>query len=132
MSGRPSPLTSATATPAYHDAASAPVVSGTVVNVPSSGGNADLPELLAALVEEEQVADAGERRREARDRVRDRVAEIGVARDEDVGAAVAVDIGDGDACVPRRGVRAGGQRNGRERPELRRQCRPPGTACRPR
>ena len=51
-------------------------------------------------VQVEEVADAGEVGREAGERVRHRVVWTGVAGDEDVRAAVAVHVRDGDARVP--------------------------------
>ena len=55
---------------------------------------------VAALVQEEQVADAGEVRREAGERARHRIVRIGVAGDEHVRPPVAVHVGDGRAGVP--------------------------------
>ena len=53
-----------------------------------------------ALVEEEQVANGGDVRRETRERTGHRLVRVGVARDEDVRATVAVDVGDRGAGVP--------------------------------
>ena len=66
--------------------------------------DADLAEASVALVEEEQVADPGEIRRESRERARHRLVRIGVPGDEHVRPAVAVDVRDGGARVPPVGV----------------------------
>ena len=87
------------------------------VTVLDPGLQRDVPEprvavRVEALVQVEQVAERLVVRREAAGRVRGRV-HVGVARDEDVGASVAVDVGDGGAGVPAEraeGVDAGGVR----------------------
>ena len=61
---------------------------------------ADLLEAPCALVQIEQVADAGHVRREAGEGVLHRVVQVGVAGDEDVRPPVAVHVRDGGAGVP--------------------------------
>ena len=61
---------------------------------------AHLTEVLAALVEEQQVAHAFGVRREALDRPGDRMLHVGVAPDEEVEPAVAVHVRDRGAGVP--------------------------------
>ena len=65
---------------------------------------------VVAEVEVEEVADAEVVVREARLGAGDRPVRVGVAGDEDVGPAVAVDVGDGDARVPAVGGDPGGPR----------------------
>ena len=70
---------------------------------------ADLLEPTPACVQIEQVADAGHVRREAGEGVRHRLAQVGVAGDEEIRPAVAVHVRDGRAGVPaaRRELRLG-------------------------
>ena len=63
-----------------------------------------------SLVQEEEVADSREVRREARERVRDGVVRACVAGHEHVRAAVAVHVRDGDPRVPARRGHPGGPR----------------------
>ena len=71
--------------------------------------------LVVAFVEVEQVAHTPVVRGEAADRVRHRSVEIRVAGDEQIGAAVAVDVGHRSARVPAEGVDPGGRRTFGER-----------------
>ena len=78
-----------------------------------AGALADLAEARAAVrvraqVQVEAVAHAGEVRGEAAGRARDRRVEVGVAGDEQVRAAVAVDVADRGARVPAGLVDPGG------------------------
>ena len=82
-----------------------------------------VPLRVVAEVEIEEVADAEVVVREARLRARDRAVRVGVARDEDVGPAVAVDVGDRGARVPAVGGDPGCPRAPPTRPAGRSSCR---------
>src|SRR6476661_7216156 len=72
--------------------------------------------LVVAFVEVEQVAHTPVIRGEAAERVRHRSVEIRVAGDEQIGAAVTVDVSHGSAGVPAEGVDPGDLRTLGERP----------------
>ena len=99
MSGRPSPLTSVNVAPSPWRK-----LGGLEARLV-----ADLLESAGALVQIEQVANAGHVRREAGEGVLHRLAQVGVAGDEEIRPAVAVHVCDGGTGVPavRRELRLG-------------------------